>query len=205
MASNAYLRRMAHGGPVIPMLRRSCRKHAPVAVMAVDEPPGPADTGDAPVRIDRNGVWLARSGPITRRRVVKLYAKALRREEDGHYSLVAPCERYKVEVEDAPFVGVQLRARKSGRDQVLRISTNVEEEVEVNRAHPLRFVREADTDGFVPYVLMRGGLEARLTRSVAIELTALTAVESYGGAPHLGLWSSGVFFPICAMDIAEKG
>lgn len=206
MASGTYLRSLTNAvraRPVIPVRGGRKRKAKWPVVIATVEGEADAGAGVSPVRIDRNGVWLSRNGPITRRRVVKLYAKALVREGYDRYCLVAPCERIPVDVEDAPFVGVQVRAKKSGRNQVVQIRTNIDEEVVVNREHPLRFACDVETGGFKPYVLLHNGLEARLTRSAAIELTGLAVVEHFGGMQHMGIWSSGVFFPVCALDAAE--
>ena len=90
-----------------------------------------------------------------------------------------------------------------GPDRNLCLCTNLDEEVTIGRENPLRFERDADTGGLIPYVLLRDGLEARCSRSVAFELAALATEEVYGGVQHLGLWSAGVFFPICAAQVAR--
>jgi len=86
----------------------------------------------------------------------------------------------------------------------LRLRTNLDEEVTIGPVSPVRFQRDAETGGLIPYVLLRDGLEARCSRSVAFELAALASEEVYGGVTHLGLWSAGVFFPICAAQVAQS-
>lgn len=158
---------------------------------------------DAPIRIDRHGKWHSRHGPITRRRVLRLYAKALRRVGYRQYALAAPCDKVRVEVEDAPFIGMQLTREGDGADQQVRLRTNLDDEVTIGPDHPVRFERDAETGGLIPYILLWHGLEARCSRSVAFELAALASEEVYGGVQHLGLWSMGVFFPICAAEMAD--
>lgn len=163
----------------------------------------PDDDEAPPIRIDRQGTWHYRTGPIERNRVLRLYAKALRRDGPGRFSLAAPCEKVRVEVEDAPFIAVQLARKGEGTEQWLHVKTNLEEEVTIGRDHPLRFLKDGSTGGLIPYVLLRDGLEARCSRSVAFELAAMAREELYGGVQHLGLWSAGVFFPICPAQVAR--
>ena len=61
-----------------------------------------------PIRIDRNGTWYYRGSPIDRKELVCLFASVLRREPDGSCWLETPVERGRIEVEDAPFVAVEL-------------------------------------------------------------------------------------------------
>jgi hypothetical protein len=70
----------------------------------------PIDCGDLEMRIARDGTWFYRGSPIARLPLVKLFASVLRREADGHYWLVTPAERGKIEVEDVPFLAVALTA-----------------------------------------------------------------------------------------------
>jgi len=199
MANRASFKRAARvkrTGRIRPQ-SRATRKSVVVALQA--------DAASAPpIRIDKDGQWHSRYGPITRQRVLKLYAKALRSYGYGKYALAAPCDKVRVEVEDAPFIGVQLGCEGEGSERKLRLRTNLDEEVTIGPVSPVRFQRDAETGGLIPYVLLRDGLEARCSRSVAFELAALASEEVYGGVTHLGLWSAGVFFPICAAQVAQS-
>ncbi len=187
--------RVKRTGRIRPQLR-AARKPVVVALQT--------DASTAPpIRIDKDGQWHSRYGPITRQRVLKLYAKALRRDGHQRYSLAAPCDKVGVEVEDAPFIGVQLISEGEGSARTLRLRTNLDEEVIIGPQNPVRFEWDAETGGLIPYVLLRDGLEARCSRSVAFELAALASEENYGGISHVGLWSVGVFFPICAAEMAQ--
>jgi hypothetical protein len=74
------------------------------------------------------------------------------------------------------------------------LRTNVDDVVDVGPQHPLRFAIEAESQGLKPYVLVRGRLEARLTRALAYDLVEL-ALKDAGGS-GLGLYSGGSFFAL---------
>ena len=152
--------------------------------------------GDFDIRIGRDGTWYYHGSPIGRKPLVRLFASVLRREPDGGYWLVTPAERGRIEVEDAPFVAVELEASGSGRDQQLTFRTNVDDEVVADAAHPLRVATNPDTGEPSPYILVRDGLEARLLRPVFYRLVALGQSRHDNGQDEYGVWSKGQFFPL---------
>ena len=104
------------------------------------------DCGDFEIRIDRNGGWHYRNSPIARKELVCLFASVLKREPDGGYWLETPVERGRIEVEDAPFVAVEMWWRDcvcgveaGGKPrQCLTFRTNLDEIVTANADHPIR-------------------------------------------------------------------
>ena len=56
------------------------------------------------MRIDREGRWFFMNSPIGRKRMVKLFSKVLRLDDDGEYYLVTPVEKIRIEVEERPFL-----------------------------------------------------------------------------------------------------
>jgi hypothetical protein len=144
--------------------------------------------GDIGLKIGRDGTWFYQGSAIGRKSLVKLFASVLRREGEDRYFLVTPVEKVPIEVEDAPFLAVEMSIEGSGRDQRLGFRTNLDEMVSAGPSHPLNFRREAD-GSFTPFVLIRDGLKAKITRSVYY---ALVAVSETGGEP--GVWSGGTFF-----------
>ncbi|MEM8664610.1 MAG: DUF1285 domain-containing protein [Pseudomonadota bacterium] len=151
----------------------------------------PRDCGPIPLRITADGTWHYNGTPIARERMVRLFASILRREPDGRFVLVTPVEMVGIEVEDAPFAAVEMAVEAgTGGNDVLVLRTNVGDVVRVGADHPLRLTIEPRRQGLVPYVTVRGGLEARLTRAVAAEL-AERLVEVEG---RWGVTSDGVFF-----------
>jgi hypothetical protein len=142
------------------------------------------------MRIAADGTWYYRGSPIGREGLVRLFASILRREADGCYVLVTPVERVGIEVEDSPFLAVEVAVDGKGRAQRLAFRTNMGDIVTADSEHPLRFETELQTGGFKPYIRVRGGLDALATRPLAQQLVDM-AVDHGGVA---GLWSQGSFF-----------
>lgn len=159
----------------------------------------PERTGDIGMEIRADGSWWHEGRKIERERLVKLFSRILRRDEDGSTWLVTPYEKVVVHVEDAPFLAVRVDAVGQGREQVLLMKTNLDDRVVAGPDNPIK-VREGEgTSGPQPYVLVRGRLEAKITRAVFIELADL-AVEAEDDAGLMGVWSKGAFFPIGRLD-----
>jgi hypothetical protein len=161
----------------------------------------PAECGDLPFIIRRDGTWLYRGSPIGRKELVCLFASVLQREEDGSFWLQTPAERGRIDVEDAPFVAVELDWSGHGRNQVLSFRTNVDQIVTAGPDHPIRIAHDLLTCEPTPYIMIRPGagvpaVEARIGRAVYYELVALGVPELYRGRHMLGVWSCGQFFPL---------
>lgn len=152
----------------------------------------PPFCGDIDMRIAQDGTWVYMNSPIGRKPLVQLFASVLRRDPDEKYYLVTPVEKVGIRVDDAPFTAVRMRMEGSGQSQVIRFETNVDDEVTVDDAHPLRFAVEAGTDGLKPYVMVRAGLEALVSRALFYDLAAAGTVVG----EWFGVWSSGQFFPM---------
>jgi uncharacterized protein len=150
----------------------------------------PPDCGAIDMRIAVDGNWHYRGSPIGREALTRLFASILRREPDGRHVLVTPVEKVEISVDDAPFVAVEMRREGEGEAQRIVLRTNVGDIVEAGPEHPLRFAVEAGTGGLKPYVLVRGRLEALVTRAVQQELVSLAAERE--GRP--GLFAGGTFY-----------
>ncbi len=153
----------------------------------------PANCGVSGMRIARDGTWYHEGSPIGRQAMVRLFSTILRREPDGSFVLVTPVEKLDIEVEDAPFVAVELKAAGEGPARSLAFRLNTGEIVVAGPDHPLRFVE--GEGGPHPYVEVRRGLDALVARSVYYELADIALSE---GADPPGLWSNGSFFPMVA-------
>ncbi|HEX6002088.1 MAG TPA: DUF1285 domain-containing protein [Hyphomicrobiaceae bacterium] len=153
----------------------------------------PPYCGDIGLRIRADGTWLYRDSPINRPALVKLFAGVLRKDADGRHYLVTPAEKVDVAVDDAPFLAVEMEVQGSGDAQTLIFRTNVDDIVTAGPEHRLRFAAEAGSGGLKPFLLVRGRLEALVTRALTYDLAEL-AVEGDAGQP--GVWSDGAFFPI---------
>jgi len=160
--------------------------------------------GDLAIRIGRDGTWYYQGSPIRRKELVCLFAACLKRDAEGYW-IETPAERGRIEVEDVPFIAVELFwsrgpcaecACEEGGGQVLTFRTNVDEMVTAGKDHPIRVARDIVTCLPTPYILVRDGLEARISRAVYYELVALAVPEMVRGERVLGVWSAGVFFPL---------
>ncbi|MCA8898985.1 MAG: DUF1285 domain-containing protein, partial [Hyphomonas sp.] len=78
------------------------------------------------MEIRADGSWWHEGGRINRERLVKLFSRILRKDEDGKTYLVTPYEKVIVHVEDAPFLAVRVdRAGEPGPGQTLAFLTNL--------------------------------------------------------------------------------
>lgn len=151
----------------------------------------PTHCGHSEMRIARDGTWFHQGSPIGRPAMVKLFSTILRREPDGAYVLVTPVEKLDIDVEDAPFVAVEVKSDGEGEARRLAFRLNTGDLVVAGPDHPLRF--ETKDDGPHPYLMVRGGLEALVARPVFYELAEAAIAEA---ADPPGLWSDGRFFPV---------
>jgi hypothetical protein len=139
----------------------------------------PPFCGDSRMRIARDGQWFHDGARIARLELVRLFAGLLRREDDG-YVLVTPAEKLSILVEDAPFLAVAVE--RCGADLVF--TTNVGDKVMLDARHLLRM------DNGVPYIDVRGGMEAKATRTVWYQLVGM----AHPDGDVLGVESGGLFF-----------
>ena len=153
-----------------------------------------------PFVIRRDGTWLYRGSCIQRKELVCLFASVLTRDEAGAYVLETPVERGRIEVEDAPFVAVELHWALCGATQHLSFRLNIDQMVTACPDHPIRTVPDVDGSA-IPYIQVRSGrgalpIEARICRSVYYELVALAVPHVVNGREMLGVWSGTAFFPL---------
>jgi hypothetical protein len=161
----------------------------------------PVECGDLPILIKRDGTWLYKGSPITRKPMICLFSTVLKREEDGGYTLQTPAEHGRIEVEDAPFVAVELGWKGQGKDQVLCFRTNVDQCVTAGPEHPIRISHDLLSCEPTPYLHVRDGkgrfpIEARINRATYYELVALAEPGILRGRKVMGVWSQGAFFSL---------
>lgn len=169
-----------------------------------DAPP-PSPNGrvlydDLGLRIDRDGIWHYHGSPIQRKELVCLFASALLRDGEGRHWLVTPTEMGPIEVEDAPFIAIEMFVAGRGQSQVLSLRTNVDEIVTIDESHPLFVDKRPGTGEAAPYVVLGRGLRARLSRSVYYELAGLAVATEIDGRQCFAVWSNAHAFPLGYVD-----
>ena len=163
----------------------------------------PPFCGDLDMRIGSDGTWYYLGTPIGRPALVRLFASVLRREGEKYF-LVTPVEKCGITVDDAPFLAVELKVQPQENGAVLHFRTNVDDWVACGADHALRFETEAGTGGLKPYLHVRRGLWAKVTRSLFFDLVALGEERDIDGRAMFGVASSGVFFPMAEADTLRE-
>ncbi|WP_299566515.1 DUF1285 domain-containing protein [Enterovirga sp.] len=161
----------------------------------------PPYCGEIDMRIESDGTWFYMGTPIGRPALVRLFSSVLRRDPE-RFVLVTPVERIGIAVADAPFAAVEMSVAGDDSDRSVAFRTNVDDLVRVDAEHPLRFDLDPD-GGLKPYVLVRGGLWARLTRALTYDLVELGEERNEGGRTAFGVAVGDLFFPFPAESTAR--
>lgn len=155
----------------------------------------PPLSGDMDMRIDVRGDWYHEGGRIARPALVNLFASILRREADGQHYLVTPVEKWRIQVEDAPLLAIDMEVAGSGEAQRIVFVLNTERLIALDADHPLT-VGGQDRGEPRPYLQLERGLRARLSRALFYRLVDLA--RERGG--ELQVLSAGVWFTLGRCD-----
>jgi hypothetical protein len=156
--------------------------------------PTHCDTMDMVIR--RDGSWWHEGRRITRQRLVKLFARILRKDDDGVHYLVTPVEKQAVQVEVAPFVATRVDRGEDAGHQVLFFTTNLGDVVAAGPDHPIRVDTDPETGEPEPFVLIRGRLEALINRPAFYELVGMADMREVKGQNTLFVKSKGETFEL---------
>jgi hypothetical protein len=151
------------------------------------------------MRIATDGTWFYLKTPIGRPALVKLFASVLKREGDKYF-LVTPVEKCGITVDDAPFLAVELEVKEGERGRMLRFRTNVDDWIDCDGDHVLRFEPEHATGGLKPYLHVRRDLWAKVTRALFYDLVELGEERDIDGRSMFGVVSAGEFFAMAPAD-----
>ncbi|MBR1202681.1 DUF1285 domain-containing protein [Bradyrhizobium sp. AUGA SZCCT0051] len=152
----------------------------------------PPFCGDLDMRIAPDGTWFYMGTPIGRPALVRLFSTILKRE-DGKHFLVTPVEKVGIRVDDAPFLAVEMQTEEDARGRLLRFRTNVDDWVDCEKGHGLRFEAAAD-GGLTPYLHVRADLWAKVTRALYYDLVDMGEERMVDGQEMFGIESGGEFF-----------
>jgi uncharacterized protein len=141
----------------------------------------PEREGVIDIRIDKNGEWFHEGDRFQRQALVKLFATILRKDPDGYF-LVTPAEKLRIEVEDVPFVAVDVESGNGDLGPELIFTTNVDEYVTADDNHAIW----VDSSGGSPrpYVHVRSGLNALISRPLYYRLIDLCVEDENGHWLH---------------------
>ena len=154
----------------------------------------PPLSGDMDMVIRSDGSWVHEGGVIRRHGLVKLFASVLKREGD-EYFLVTPVEKWRITVEDLPFVAHTVEQVTRDGDAFLLFVTNVDDEVVADSDHPLTVEQRPDGEP-APSLHVRNGLHARVGRNAFYELVSLAQRREQAGASELVVHSAGCEFTL---------
>ncbi|MGU3575849.1 DUF1285 domain-containing protein [Brucellaceae bacterium C25G] len=157
--------------------------------------------GDIDMEIRRDGRWYHEGSLIIRKEMVTLFASILRKDTDGRTYLVTPVEKVGIKVEDAHFIAVEMQVLP---DRTLRFRTQLGDYVDADENHALRFDIDPVTGGVKPYIIVRGRLEALLTRALTYDLMALGEEAHVDGEPMFVIRSKQQIFTVMAMRDFER-
>jgi uncharacterized protein len=161
----------------------------------------PPFCGDLDMRIAADGTWYYMGTPIGRPALVRLFSTILKRE-DGKHFLVTPVEKVGIRVDDAPFLAVEMQKQRSKEGWSLRFRTNVDDWVDCDSEHSLRFEPSAE-GGLTPYLHVRSDLWAKVTRPLYYDLVDIGEERMVDGREMFGVVSSGAFFAMADAEVVR--
>ena len=149
----------------------------------------PERVGSIDICIDHEGQWFHEGTRFKRQSLVNLFAGILR-EEAGQYFLVTPAEKLRIEVEDVPFMAIDMDVRGKDVNTELLFTSNVGDYFVAGAEHPISMRDER------PYIIARDNLAARITRNVYYRLVDC-GVEEAGA---LYVYSQGARYCLGNLD-----
>lgn len=156
----------------------------------------PERQGDIDIVIKHDCRWIHEGGEIKREKLVKLFSSVLWFENGDHY-LKTPAEQLKITVETTPFLVTKMSVIKQGTaEQQIAFTTSYDDTIVLGAEHPLTLSTSLIADQEIPLIEVRYGMQARLSRSVFMELVELGEHESSPEGEVLNLRSDGVNHPL---------
>ena len=154
----------------------------------------PPLSGTIDITIKANGDWYHEGVKFTRMPLAKLFSSILKKEGDDYF-LLSPVEKWKISVEDVPFLVVDMEIIENPTDtrkHRIQFKTTTDDVFFLDADHPLRLLKQRHGEDVRPYVLVRDNLEAILHRNIFYRLAEMA--EMHEGKQ--GVWSSDLFFPL---------
>ncbi len=167
----------------------------------------PQQVDDMDLVIKANGEWWHEGGQMTRESLVSLFATILWKEvNEGitEYFLKTPVQKLRIQVEDAPLLINDVGIVTENDISWLEFSTTTGDVVRLDESHPIELrsyqmnksndnqAKQPSTDPQVrPYMLVRNGLTALISRNTFYHLTEIGNLTEQNGDTILTLRSGG--------------
>ena len=148
----------------------------------------------APFFINAQCEWYYKDSKITRHSMVKLFSTILVRDDDNTYHLRTPVEDVLVDVKDVPYMITEMFITNKRNLSYICFKTNVDFSLILGRKNPLWLEKKDSSKELIPYVLVKKGLIAKVSRSVYYQLVELLEVKKINKILHNGLYSGKEFF-----------
>lgn len=150
----------------------------------------PQALGESHMHITADGRWYHEGGEIRRPAMVRAFASLLKREADGTHWLVTPGQKLSIEVDDAPFLAIDLKRESDN----LAFRLNTDDLVIAGPDHPIRV--SGDPEVPAVYLGVRNGTEARLNRSTYLQLVEVALENGGEDDDSLFVTSGGMRFDL---------
>ncbi len=155
----------------------------------------PPLSGELDMHIRRDGRWFYQGGEVTRPALVKLFTSILKREAD-EYFLLTPVEKWRIRVDDAPFILVAVKLERRGDQQALVFETNTGDQVLLQQDNPLWVDVHSETGEPSPYIRVRANLPGRINRAVYYQLVDMAEEREIDSRRQLAVSSMGEFYSL---------
>ncbi|PNK60475.1 DUF1285 domain-containing protein [Psychrobacter sp. FDAARGOS_221] len=164
----------------------------------------PEVEADMDLLIKANGEWWHEGDQITRQSLVDLFSTVLWREgtdEAPEYFLKTPVEKLRIQVEDVPFLITQVNEVEQQGVEYLQFITSTGDVVYLTEDNPLemRLYQQQvnkDSQDYRPYIEVRFGMRALISRNVLMHLVRLGELSEHQGETRLTLTSGGKQFTL---------
>lgn len=173
----------------------------------------PQSVADMDLVIKANGEWWHEGSKVTRESLVSLFASILWKEENNgvtEYFLKTPVQKIRIQVEDAPLFIKDVGIIKKDNESWLEFTTTTGDVVRLDEDHPITLkaynpsINSANITGNTengqkevsevpvkPYMLVRNGLMALISRNTFYHLTNIGELTEQNGETILTLRSGG--------------
>ena len=150
-------------------------------------------------KINSRGEWYYNNSIISRNSLVKLFSSILTRYKDGTFHLKTPVEDVLIEIEDVPFIIIDLKIKYEDC-QIIYFETNVGDIIKLGKHNPLWMEKKNRDKQLLPYVLVKAGIGAKISRSVYYNLAEVVIKKNIDDNIRNVIESDNCFFDI---DIAK--